>query len=120
MTSYDTHNPGNRGPRLTTPQEGCVREKGEEERESKGEGERVPKGLSKEDMRHYPAAEACTTDVESYFDHSVAGELSYSAGNVTLVYLRFRKASEDNNLHFEISDVIFPYQKRINPYKNVQ
>ena len=58
--------------------------------------------------------------VGSTFDHPVAGELSCNAGNVKLVvYLRSKKASEVGNFHFEMSNLIFPYEKCINPYKNV-
>ena len=41
-------------------------------------------------------------------------------GNVKhVVCLRFKNASEVYNLHFEISDLIFPHEKCIDPYKNV-
>jgi hypothetical protein len=48
----------------------------------------------------------------SSFDHPVAGEHSFNAGNVKrVVYLRFKSASEVCNFHCENSDVIFPYKK---------
>ena len=61
-----------------------------------------------------------TTDVGSQFDRPIAGELSCNAGHLKrTMYLRFKKASEVDNFHFEISDLIFPYEKCINPCKKV-
>jgi hypothetical protein len=50
-----------------------------------------------------------------YLDHTCR-----RAVNVKLaVYLRFKSASDVCNFDFEISDLIFPYEKCNNPYKNV-
>ena len=59
------------------------------------------------------------TDVAPYFDHCCCWELFRTAGNANVVYLSFKKDSKLCDFRFEISDLICPNEKCINPYRNV-
>jgi hypothetical protein len=59
------------------------------------------------------------TDVGSLFDHHVARERSCNAGNVKTYTVFEVQKDPVCNSHFVISDMIYPYEKCINTYKNV-